>query len=131
MKLVTVLLFVMVMTWLLLSEMETNLLAVKMSNYFGDKIITFEAAEAGLLMQESRIQHNPRMLPPLSASIVTGVKLIDEDECYKERFQISSTATYRKSKVTLESIYDYLPQPNIHCMTEKINRRIFWRVVSS
>ena len=127
--LVIVLILVFVMTWLLLSVTEANILAHKMSDHFYHQRIAFEAAEAGLISEEAVIQHQFFTLPIYAAKIKTKHQLIDEDACYKKRYQIIASAEYQNATVVLESVYDYLPQPTIKCMAEKINQRIFWKTL--
>jgi hypothetical protein len=124
--LITVLLFVVVMTGLLLSSTEMGLLTATMNNQWQHKMLAFEAAEMGLISAEAEVQHKIIVLPPAAAKIITNIKLIDEDGCHKKRFKIFSNATYRNIQVSLESIYDYLPEPSAKCIKEKINQRIFW-----
>lgn len=125
--LITVLIFSVVMTGLLLSTMETNWLTNKMNNQFYNKFIAFNAAETGLISQVAAIQQQSFIMPSSEAKIVTQRKLINEDACQKKRYQILASAEYRHAVVNLRSIYEYLPMPTKKCVDEKIDQRVYWQ----
>jgi type IV pilus assembly protein PilX len=126
--LLTALLFSFVITGLLLSTLENNLLDAKVAHYFYDKMIAFESAEAGLLAAESEIQNKTFMAPLSKATVTKKIEIIHEDACHKKTYQITVSAQYQHAKIKLQSIYDFLPNPQTTaCLSEKINQRLFWR----
>lgn len=128
MILVSVLLFLFALSLLMTAHLELHLLETKMSENNYHRIVTFEAAEAGLMAAEASIQGKSFSLPSSGATVNYHIQLMGTDACDKKRYRITADALFHRSKVALLSEYEYLLSTTKRaCKKEVINRRTYWK----
>ena len=130
MIIITAMLFLFVFTLLIVTNLELHLLENKMSINNYHRALVFEAAEAGLIVAESKIRLKPLALPSLPAIVNYHIQLLSTDSCGKKHYQITSSAYYQHASVTLMSQYDRLlsvSKPT--CKKEIVNRRVVWQEI--
>lgn len=126
--LVTTLLFVFIITLLVLSIAENNILENRVRTFFQNKMVALQAAESGLFAIQRQLTGQPIVLPNGEAKLYSHTEQVAEDSCQRKIFLVTVTAIYHRVEVTLESAYllsRTLSLPN--CKTENNIIRLWWR----
>lgn len=119
--------FLFILISICMNFYEDIFLQSRMNRLLKEKIVSFEAAEWGLLREEGRLQHRWVEVPDFEAKLTTSHRLINVNSCGKKRYRIDSQAEYRKTRVFLRSIYEQLRNPTEACLSEKTDRRVVWK----
>lgn len=100
------LLFLTLVTLIIVNNVEENLLEIKMSEYFKNKMLVFEAAESGLEIAALKLQGISVKQPNLKPTIKTRIKLLSIHSSGIKRYKIISQDSFHNTRVTLCGFYD-------------------------
>lgn len=128
--LVTTLIFLSILTMLVLSASENDILETKMNHHDWNELIAETAAESQLAADEMLLLGYQYVPPDLGVEITNKTSLQNIDICGRSNYLIEVTAHYQQSISHLQSLYQVQPdtQSIPNCIDNRVSGyRVWWQ----
>lgn len=130
--LITVMIFSLLLTMLILSAGEVTLLQTKMVNYFFNKLVSQTAAESEAIFQEAKLSGVSLEVPEFQGQVQVEVGQPLIDNCLNENYLIDVRTNYQLAKCHLQTMYQVVSKlPPKTCEHASMSdHRIWWQTIA-